>query len=61
MDNTIIVMLISASVGVIAMCMKLTYSSKCKRIKCGCITIERDTDHEQNINLGSTPQQNSMV
>ena len=61
MDSTIIALIIGSSTALIGLCLKLSYSSKCKRIKCGCITIERDTDHEQNINLGSTPQQNSMV
>ena len=59
MDGTIIVLLITGSMTVIMLCLKLSYSSKCKTIKCGCIEITRDTDHEQAINIGSTPQQNA--
>ena len=46
---------------VVMLCLKLSYSSKCKVIKCGCIEIIRDTDHEQAINIGGTPQQNANV
>ena len=61
MDGSIIVLLITGSMTLIMLCLKLSYSSKCKVIKCGCIEIIRDTEHEQVINIGSTPQQNNVV
>ena len=61
MDGSIIVLLITGSMTLIMLCLKLSYSSKCKTIKCGCIEITRDTEHEQVINIGSTSQQNNVV
>jgi hypothetical protein len=61
MDSGIITLIITASMTVVMLCLKLSYSSKCKVIKCGCIEIIRDTDHEQAINIGGTPQQNANV
>ena len=61
MDGSIIVLLITGSMTLIMLCLKLSYSSKCKVIKCGCIEIIRDTEHEQVINIGSTSQQNNVV
>ena len=59
MDNGIITLIITSAVALVGLCLKLSYSSKCKVIKCGCIEVIRDTDHEQAINIGSTPQQNN--
>ena len=61
LDNGIITLIITSTVALVGLCLKLSYSSKCKVIKCGCIEITRDTEHEQVINIGSTPQQNNVV
>ena len=59
LDNGIITLIITSAVALVGLCLKLSYSSKCKVIKCGCVEIIRDTEHEQAINIGGTPQNNN--
>ena len=53
LSNTITMSIIVSATGILALICKLLYSSKCKNIKLGCLTITRDTEHEQAINIGN--------
>jgi len=59
LSDAIISMIIVSSTGLIALCCKLLYSSKCRVIKCCGGEIHRDTEHEVNINM-QTPNQNNI-
>ncbi len=61
MDSTIIALLIGSSTALIGLCLKLSYSSHCVKVKCCCLEVERDVSTEQQINIGnSTPRQNMV-
>jgi hypothetical protein len=62
MDDYVIIALIaflsSAFTALMGMLFKLCYASKCRSTSlcCGCLKIERDTEHEQsmrNLQLGN--------
>ena len=53
METGIIALIIGSATALCGLICKLAYSSKCTKVKCGCIEIERDTIHEQPINLSS--------
>jgi hypothetical protein len=53
METGIIALIIGSATALCGLMCKLTYSSKCTKVKCGSIEIERDTIHEQPINLSS--------
>jgi hypothetical protein len=58
LSDAIIMTIIVSITGLCGLSLKLCYSSKCKVIKCCGSSIIRDTDHEQNINIGNqTPNQ----
>ncbi len=58
LSDAIIMTIIVSITGLCGLSLKLCYSSKCKIIKCCGGSIIRDTDHEQNINIGNqTPNQ----
>ena len=58
LSDAIISMIIVSSTGLLALSLKLCYSSKCRTVKMCCLTVDRDTDHEQTINIGNqTPNQ----
>lgn len=63
MDSTIIALIIGSSTALIGLCLKLSYSSHCTRVKCLCLEVNRDVTTEQQINIGgnSTPGPNNMV
>jgi hypothetical protein len=62
MDSTIMVLMIGSITGILGLCLKLSYSSHCTRIKCFCVEITRDVNTETRINLGEIlPPQNNMV
>ena len=50
-SDAVILSIIASGVGVIGLLIKYSFASKCNRTNCcfGCIQIERDTIHEQNI------------
>lgn len=54
-SETILSLIIVSTTGILALICKLIYSSKCKLIKCCGNEIQRDTDHEVNINMNQTP------
>ena len=54
LSDPILILLIGSISGLIALCCRLGYSSKCTKIKCGCIEILRDTQHEQAISITPT-------
>ncbi len=59
MNDTTAYLIVSAICGLILAGMKVCYDSKCVRVKCGCIEIERDVEEEANIEEmrdHSTPQ-----
>ena len=58
LSDPVIILIIGSGTALLGLLCKLTYSSKCKRIKCGCITIERDTDHEVAININNASPRN---
>ena len=55
LSDAILSMLIVSGTGILALSLKLCYSSKCRTVKMCCLTIDRDTDHEQTINMSTTP------
>ena len=58
LSDALISMIIVSTTGILALVFKLCYSSKCKNVKLGCLSITRDTEHEVNINIGNqTPNQ----
>ena len=58
LSDPIITLLIASSSAIVALALKLCYSSRCTTIKCfKCCEINRDTEHEINIEL-ATPTRN---
>ena len=57
-SDPVIILIIGSATALLGLCCKLSYSSKCKTIKCGCIKITRDTEHEQSVNIGNTSPRN---
>ena len=62
LSDAILSMIIVSITGVILLAFKLCYLSKCRVIKCKmfncCDTeLQRDTTHEQSINMSQTPNQ----
>ena len=55
LSDAILSMIIVSATGILALSLKLCYSSKCKRVKMCGVSIDRDTDHEQTINMSATP------
>ena len=53
MDNAIVVVIVGASSALLGLALRLCYISKCTSVKlcCGCLEINRDTIHEQNISI----------
>jgi hypothetical protein len=49
MNDTTAYLIVSAICGLILAAMKVCYDSKCVRIKCGCIEIDRDIQEESHI------------
>ncbi len=55
LSDALISMIIVSTTGLLGLCCKLLYSSKCKTIKCCGAEVERDVTHEVAINMnGST-------
>lgn len=52
-SDPVIILIIGSATALVGLCCKLSYSSKCKTIKCGCIEINRDTEHEQEVNISN--------
>ena len=60
LSDPIITLLIASSSAIVALALKLCYSSRCKTIKClQCCEINRDTEHEVNIEL-ATPTRTTI-
>ena len=47
--ESIVIAIIGGIVATIALIARLLYASKCKVVRCGCITIERDTNNETSL------------
>ena len=54
METGIIALIIGSATALCGLICKLAYSSKCTKVKCCCIEIERDTIHEQPINMSNS-------
>ena len=52
-SDPVIILIIGSTTALLGLLCKLSYSSKCTKVKCCCIEIERDTEHEQVINISS--------
>ncbi len=62
LSDAVIILIIGSTTALMGLCCKLSFLSKCRKIKFGCLEIDRDTAHEQNISIGnSTPQNNNIV
>ena len=57
-SETILSLIIVSTTGILALICKLIYSSKCKVIRCCGNEIQRDTEHEQTINIGNQTPNN---
>ncbi len=55
MNDTTAYLIVSAICGLILAGMKVCYDSKCVRIKCGCLEIERDIIEESHIETRASP------
>ena len=61
LSDSIIILLIGTVGSLMGMACRLCYLSKCKVVKCcGVFQVERDTEHETNINIDSSPSRNSQ-
>ena len=49
LSDAIIMSIIVSLSGLLALCCKLLYSSKCKTVKLCCINITRDVERENNL------------
>ena len=58
LSDAILSMIIVSATGILALSLKLCYSSKCKTVKMCGLSINRDTDHEQTINIGNQTPNN---
>ena len=57
-SDPVIILIIGSTTALLGLLCKLSYSSKCTKVKCCCIEIERDTEHEQVINISSASNRN---
>jgi hypothetical protein len=56
LSDAIVTLIIGTASALVGLLCKLTYSSKCTKVRCGCIEINRDTANEAPVNLSnSTP------
>ena len=60
-SDPVIILIIGSATALLGLCCKLSYSSKCKTIKCGCIEITRDTENEQVLNINNASSRNLNV
>ena len=58
LSDPVLILLIGSASGLIALLCRLSYSSKCTRIKCCCLTVERDVANEAVININNTSNRN---
>ena len=56
LSDTILTLLIASISTLLGLSFKLCYNSRCKVIKCCCGEIQRDTEHEINIDMQQTPR-----
>ena len=52
-SESVMILIIGSASALLGLFCKLLYSSKCTTIKCGCIEIKRDTEHETAINISN--------
>ena len=59
MESSVLVVIIGASGALLGLAFRLCYISKCVSVKlcCGLCEINRDTIHEQVINMSESQQQ----
>ena len=48
-DGTFWITMSGIVVGLVGLCLKLAYKSKCSKVKCCCLEIERATEDEERI------------
>ena len=58
LSDPVIILIIGSATALMGLCCKLSYSSKCTKVKCCCLTIDRDTEHEQVININNASNRN---
>ena len=58
LSDPVLILIIGSVSGLLGMLFKLSYSSKCTRIKCCCLTVERDVANEAVININNTSNRN---
>jgi len=58
LSDPVIILIIGSATALVGLCCKLSYSSKCTKVKCCCIEIDRDTEHEQVINITNSSNRN---
>ena len=56
LSDPILILLIGSISGLLALCCKLGYASKCKRVKMCCLEIDRDTEHEAIVSISPISQ-----
>ena len=49
MLETTIVIIVISGIAFLVFCVRACFMSKCKKVKLGCIEIEREISREQNI------------
>lgn len=60
LSDSIIILLIGSITGLIGLCLKLAYSSKCTKCKFGCVEVDRDTNNETRINIDAMQSPNRI-
>ncbi len=55
LSDPILMLLIGSVSGFLLVSCKFLYASKCNKIKCCCIEVTRDTDHEQQLLMPPSP------
>lgn len=61
LSDAIITLLIGSATTLCGLSIRYFYASKCKIIKCGCVEIDRDTEHEptmSDVRGNNTPNNN---
>ena len=60
-SDPVIILIIGSATALLGLLCKLSYSSKCTKIKCCCLEIERDTENEQVLNINNASSRNLNV
>lgn len=55
MEDSTLLIIISAGIGITTYILKSLFKSKCRRVHCCCIDVERDIEREQQ-EMGEMPE-----